>query len=124
MRANPYPMMFSHQYVEGDNISEKPELDECYQGETYQYFSKEEHFYNDSNFYGDPFEEEDPLPDFTFNPLKRSSSHEILGVDSDCSESEIKKAFFKRARETHPDRVGGDGEEFKKVRAAYECLIS
>ena len=82
MRANPYPMMFSHQYVEGDNISEKPELDECYQGETYQYFSKEEHFYNDSNFYGDPFEEEDPLPDFTFNPLKRSSSHEILGVDS------------------------------------------
>tara|TARA_R110000765_G_scaffold73293_2_gene143476 strand:- start:207 stop:620 length:414 start_codon:yes stop_codon:yes gene_type:complete len=121
--ANPYPMMFSHQYLPGDHIPKVPDLDECYKGQSYQYFSKEEHFYNDSNFYGNPFEEEEK--DYEdFNPIRRSSSHELLGVDPDCSEKEIKQAFFKRARETHPDKIGGDGEEFKKVREAYECLIS
>jgi preprotein translocase subunit Sec63 len=58
-----------------------------------------------------------------FHPLKRSNSYEILGIDRDADEEEIKKAFRKMALKTHPDK-GGDEEQFKKVREAYECLIS
>jgi len=120
--ADPYPLMFSQT---AEHLP-RSDLPECYQGDVnYCFKYKEERFYNDSNFYGDPFEDEDP--DFQFNPItekSRSSSHDILGVDCDSSEAEIKKAFFKRAKETHPDKIGGDGEEFRKVRQAYDCLIS
>lgn len=44
-----------------------------------------------------------------------------LGVRKDADEREIRKAYLKRARETHPDK-GGDAEEFKRVQNAYEKL--
>jgi hypothetical protein len=94
------------------------ELPEHYQGTPFSYknFEKEEHFYDDSNFFDDPFE------DFNPKPFKRSSSYDILGIDEDADETEIKQAFRRKALETHPDK-GGDEEEFKRVREAYECLI-
>jgi DnaJ-class molecular chaperone len=47
----------------------------------------------------------------------------ILGVKAGATQDEIKSAFFRRAKETHPDRnPGKDGSEFRKVRAAYEQL--
>ncbi|MFC1780493.1 DnaJ domain-containing protein [Patescibacteria group bacterium] len=49
----------------------------------------------------------------------------ILGVDRNATESEIKKAFRKRARETHPDVNPGDPEkeeEFKLVNEANQVL--
>ncbi len=104
------------------NVNHLPcgELPEEYQGDPYMKYSnfeREEHFYDDSNFFGNPFEEER-----SFKPMRRSKSHEVLGIDEDADETEIKQAFRDRARETHPDK-GGDEEEFKKVREAYECLI-
>ena len=45
----------------------------------------------------------------------------ILGVSRDADQSEIKKAYRKKARETHPD-YGGDEEAFKAVSVAYETL--
>ena len=45
----------------------------------------------------------------------------ILGVSRDADQSEIKKAYRKKARETHPD-YGGDEEAFKAVSIAYETL--
>ena len=51
--------------------------------------------------------------------------YEVLGVERDASEGEIKKSFRKLARELHPD-VAKDGdvseEKFKKVNEAYEVL--
>lgn len=48
----------------------------------------------------------------------------ILGVSKDADEGEIKKAFRRKARETHPDINGHDNaeEEFKLVNEAYDVL--
>jgi curved DNA-binding protein CbpA len=45
----------------------------------------------------------------------------ILGIKKDASAKQIKKAFRRKARETHPDH-GGDHEEFAQVNAAYQIL--
>ncbi len=47
-----------------------------------------------------------------------------LGVPRDASEEEIKRAFRRKARETHPDVAGHHGAEgaFKEINEAYEVL--
>ena len=49
----------------------------------------------------------------------------ILGVSGDASAEEIKKAFRRLARETHPDANPGDAEaehRFREIAEAYEVL--
>jgi DnaJ-class molecular chaperone len=50
-----------------------------------------------------------------------SKLYDVLGLDKGASVSEIKKAYFAKAKELHPDK-GGDAEEFKKIQKAYEVL--
>ena len=50
-----------------------------------------------------------------------SSFYDILGVDSNASAKDIKKAYRKKALEHHPDK-GGDEEVFKAVAEAWTVL--
>jgi curved DNA-binding protein len=47
--------------------------------------------------------------------------YQILGVNKNATEDEIKKAYRKLAMKHHPDR-GGDQAEFQKVQEAYATL--
>ena len=51
--------------------------------------------------------------------------YEILGVQRNASEDEIKKAYRKQAMKYHPDRNKDDKiaeRKFKEAAAAYEVL--
>jgi curved DNA-binding protein CbpA len=48
--------------------------------------------------------------------------YEILGVDKDATQAEIKKAYRSKASKLHPDREGGDTKLFQDLQRAYECL--
>lgn len=50
------------------------------------------------------------------------SYYEVLGVSTTATIEEIKKAYRKRAVETHPDSNPDKSEEFRKVQEAYDVL--
>lgn len=65
----------------------------------------------------------------TRNRLERIESitmakdyYNVLGVDKDASQSEIKKAYRKKAHKYHPDKSDGDEERFKEISEAYSVL--
>jgi molecular chaperone DnaJ len=47
--------------------------------------------------------------------------YEILGLDKNANQSDIKKAYRKLAKEKHPDS-GGNEDEFKEIAEAYSIL--
>ncbi|CAB4241741.1 chaperone protein DnaJ [uncultured Caudovirales phage] len=49
--------------------------------------------------------------------------YQILGLKSGASEEEVKQAYRKLAMKHHPDR-GGNEEEFKKIKEAYEKITN
>lgn len=129
--ANPYPGWWASpdRDENGDPIrrtytQEPPEeLPEWYQEDqwNYQYFEKEENWYDDSsNFHDNPFEERESPREHS--PAKDTASLNVLGLKRSSSQEDIKKAFREKALKTHPDK-GGDPADFRKVREAYECLV-
>ena len=46
----------------------------------------------------------------------------VLGVDPGADEGAVREAYRERIKEVHPDTEGGDEDEFKRVREAYEVL--
>src|SRR6476619_126983 len=58
---------------------------------------------------------------------KKRDYYEVLGVNKDASEEDIKKAYRKLAMKFHPDRNpdSKDSEEkFKEAKEAYEILTA
>jgi DnaJ family protein C protein 7 len=56
---------------------------------------------------------------------KRKDYYKILGLEKDCTEQEIKKAYRKLAIVHHPDKNPGDEEaadRFKEIQEAHETL--
>ena len=49
------------------------------------------------------------------------SAYAVLGVTKYAGDDEIRKAYRRRARETHPD-VGGSATEFAEVQQAWELI--
>ena len=64
---------------------------------------------------------------FTFSKSKKSLTfYEILEVNSDATEKEIKKSFLKKTKTMHPDTIDSPTEEanqaFQKLTEAYQTL--
>ena len=51
----------------------------------------------------------------------RSQALAILGVNEGYTLPQLKAAYFKKAKQSHPD-TGGSHEEFLKLQQAYEYL--
>ena len=51
------------------------------------------------------------------------ADYEVLGLTPPCTSKEIRAAFIEKAKLTHPDK-GGTASDFRKVREAYNRIIS
>lgn len=58
----------------------------------------------------------------TQSPLDESA-YDVLGVDSSASSAELRHAYRRRARQTHPD-LGGSAARFNAVQLAWEHVGS
>lgn len=54
--------------------------------------------------------------------LMTKDYYDILGVTKNSSADEIKKAFYKKAHQFHPDKKTGNAEKFKEANEAYQVL--
>ena len=57
--------------------------------------------------------------------MSKRDYYDVLGVQKNSSEDDIKKAFRNLAKENHPDKNPGDQQaekRFKEISEAYETL--
>ena len=48
--------------------------------------------------------------------------YDILGVNKNASQDDIKKAYRNLSKKYHPDKTGGDDSKFKEINEAYDTL--
>ena len=54
--------------------------------------------------------------------MQNKDYYNLLGVQRNASQDEIKRAFRKLAHEHHPDKKTGNEDKFKEVNEAYQIL--
>ena len=52
----------------------------------------------------------------------KKNYYDVLGVNKNASQDEIKKAYRNLSKKYHPDRNGGDDSKFKEINEAYDTL--
>jgi hypothetical protein len=62
-----------------------------------------------------------PSPRAPANPQAPASAWSLLGLEPGARAADVKRAFQKKALETHPDQ-GGESAQFRAVLRAYERL--
>lgn len=70
----------------------------------------------------DPFFDDRPPPqDFEYEDLDKDYPYCVFGLKRSASDEDMKKAYHKAVRATHPDKTGYDSEDqFREVQEAYE----
>merc|ERR1711935_63714 len=53
---------------------------------------------------------------------KESDFYKILGLEDDCTDADVKRAYRKLSVKHHPDKSGGSSEKFDMIREASEVL--
>lgn len=56
--------------------------------------------------------------------MESANYYDILGIDTSANESEIRRAYFEKAKLYHPDSYQGNPEEFEQVKLAYQELLT
>ena len=122
-----YEFMFSN-----DSGSRPDPLPDYYKGD-YRYKQKEQDSYD---FYDDNFTRRNPFEDFTggeshwqdkadmtdFGETDDEYPYSVFGLKRSSSDEDMKKAYREAMLKTHPDK-GGDVEEFRMYREAWEWHV-
>ena len=52
----------------------------------------------------------------------KKNYYDILGVNKNATQDDIKKAYRNLSKKYHPDKTGGDDSKFKEINEAYDTL--
>ena len=52
----------------------------------------------------------------------KKNYYDVLGVNKNASQEDIKKAYRNLSKKYHPDKTGGDDTKFKEINEAYDTL--
>lgn len=54
--------------------------------------------------------------------MAKKDLYEVLGVDEKATSDDLKRARRRKARQTHPDKPGGDHDEMAEINHAFDVL--
>ena len=124
VKADPYPSWSPRDYHPPARDKE-----DSYWKKYHEY--NREDYYNQRSKHYNPFEEwfhsgldpegDDPFVDERASE-QRCNCWDVLGIERTDDESIIRKAYYKLARELHPDK-GGDQAEMVRLNNAYEYAM-
>lgn len=108
----------------------KQHLDDRIKKEKAEEEKQKNDYYNFFKHFFETFEEDEgeaggnrrnhPV-DFEFEEHDAHYPFSVFGLKKSASQEDMKKAYHKAARDTHPDKTGGNTEdEFREVQEAYE----